>query len=59
MIALSWRWIFSSEIGITNHPLLQPSDAVATGGIMIMLLAATIVWARVSGFSTEISRPDD
>jgi hypothetical protein len=20
MIALSWRWIFSSEIGITNHP---------------------------------------
>jgi hypothetical protein len=32
---------------------------VATGGIMIVLLPATIVCARVSGFNTKISRPDD
>jgi hypothetical protein len=53
MIALSWRGIFSSEIGITNHPLLQASDAVATGGIMIVLLVATIVCARVSQFGPK------
>jgi hypothetical protein len=54
MIALSSRWIFSSEIGITNHPLLQASDAVATGGIMIVLLVAgTIVCVRVSQFGPK------